>query len=223
MNIEYIINSCLDSIKELYQFEFHVFDMRGMREKDLNLLSVLSEKELEYLDTLKNVKNRIQWISGRYAVKTALFKYKLDRGALMDLSCIDVLKEKDSSPSIIQYPELCVSITHSYPYCIGVVANNKIGIDLEKISEIKESLIRHFYSEKEQMLLESLKDTNEYSKQAMIFWTRKEAVSKVYRLGMQMDFKKLCTMTEIVDKEYFPICIKSFICKDYALSIATAS
>ena len=121
MNIEYIINSCLDSIKELYQFEFHVFDMRGMREKDLNLLSVLSEKELEYLDTLKNVKNRIQWISGRYAVKTALFKYKLDRGALMDLSCIDVLKEKDSSGrsepgrwcNLYCYPAVRVSLRSS--------------------------------------------------------------------------------------------------------------
>jgi len=222
MSIENIIRNCLESIKKEYQFEFHVMDMRRIGEKDLNLLSVLSEKELEHLDTLRNEKNRIQWIAGRYAVKSALFKFKTERGLLMDLSCIDILKGENSSPCIIQYPDLCVSITHSFPYCIGLVANKKIGIDLEKITNSKDSLIRHFYTLEEQKFLEKFRGTDEYSNRAMILWTRKEAVSKVLKLGMQMNFKKLCTLTDAVEMESRSICLKSFTCGDFALSIAIA-
>lgn len=222
MNTEYKISSCLESVKDLYQFEYHILDMRGKGEKDLNLLSVLSERELEHLEKLKIEKNRIQWISGRYCVKSALSKYKLDRGVFMDLSGIDVLKGENSSPFIVQYPLLCVSITHSFPYCIGVVAEHKIGIDLEKISEHKESLTKYFYSLKEQEFLEYFKGTDEYWKQAMVMWTRKEAVSKLFKLGMQMEFKKICTLKDEIDLKDFHICLKSFICIEYALSIAVA-
>lgn len=217
-----MINNCLESINKAYGFEFYVADMRKIREKHLNLLSTLSEKEIEYFDTLKIEKNKIQWLSGRYAVKSALFKYKLERAVLMDFSCIDVLKGVDSAPYILQYPDICVSITHSFPYCIGLIANKNIGIDLEKISELKKSLIYHFYAKGEQDILEEKEGTNEYWQQTMIFWTRKEAVSKFLRLGMKMNFKKLDTSTKTITIDNSSICLKSFICGEFALSIATA-
>lgn len=214
-----MINRCLESINRAYRFEFHVVDMR---EKDLNLLSVLSDRELEHLDTLKIEKNRIQWVSGRYSVKSALFKYKQDRGVMMDLSCIDVLKNDDSSPYIVQYPDLYVSITHSYPYCIGLVSDNKIGIDLERTSGQKESLIKHFYTLEEQQYLDVFKGKDDYWKQAMILWTRKEAISKLFKLGMRMSFNRLCTLKDTVEKDNYSICLKSFICGEFALSVAAA-
>lgn len=220
MSIERIINNSLESISKPYDFEFYVSDMRKVREKELNLLSSLSEKEIEYLSSLKIDKNRVQWICGRYAVKSALFKYKLERSVLMDLSCIDVLKGQDSAPYILQYPDLCVSITHSFPYCIGLVSKRKIGIDLEEVNEPKESLIRFFYSTDEKEILESFKGTKEYENQAMIFWTRKEAVSKLLKLGMQMDFKKLDTSKESIVFDNCYICLKSFICGEFSISIA---
>lgn len=221
MSIECMINSCLESINKAYGFEFYVTDMRKIREKYLKLLSTLSEKEIEHFDALKIEKNRIQWISGRYAVKSALFKYKLERAVLMDFSCIDVLKGEDSAPYISQYPDMCVSITHSFPYCIGLVANKNIGIDIEKISELKESLISHFYSTQEKVILEDKKGTNEYWQQAIILWTRKEAVSKLLKLGMQMDFKRLDTSIDTIVKGNCLIRLKSFICGEFALSIAS--
>ncbi len=219
MSTEYMINRCLESINRAYRFEFHVVDMR---EKDLNLLSVLSERELEHLETLKIEKNRIQWISGRYAVKSALFKYKLDRGVMMDLSCIDVLKNDDSSPCIIQYPELCLSITHSFPYCIGLVSDNKIGIDLESTESKKESLIKHFYTLEEQQFLNGYEGKDNYWEQAMILWTRKEAISKLFKLGMRMSFNKLCTLKDTVEMDNCSIALKSFVCGEFALSVAVA-
>ena len=220
MSVERILKNSLESISKLYDFEFYVSDMRKVREKELNLLSSLSEKEIEHLSSLKIDKNRLQWICGRYAVKSALFKYKLERSILMDLSCIDVLKGQDSAPYILQYRDLCVSITHSFPYCIGIVSKRKIGIDLEEVNKPKDSLIRFFYSIDEKEILESFKGTKEYENQAMIFWTRKEAVSKLLKLGMQMDFKKLDTSKEAIVFDNCHICLKSFICGEFSISIA---
>lgn len=220
MSTEYVINSFLEIHSKVHEFEYQVMDMRRVGEKDINLLSVLSEKEIQHLHSLKIDKNRIQWIAGRYAAKSALFKYKLERAALMDLSCIDILKGEDSSPYILQYKDMCVSITHSFPYCIAIVSNKKIGIDLEQISEPKESLISCFYSDEEKTILENLKKIDEYCQRAMIFWTRKEAVSKLLKLGMKMNFKKLDTSTDTIVIDNYYIYLKSFICGEFAVSIA---
>ncbi|WP_010249999.1 4'-phosphopantetheinyl transferase family protein [Acetivibrio cellulolyticus] len=220
MSSQYAINDSLESISELYGFEFSVVDMSKLREKDLNLLSVLSEKEIEHLDGVKIEKNKIQWIAGRYAVKSALFKYKLERAVLMDLSCIDVLKGSNSAPYILQYPDLCVSITHSFPYCVGIVSGRRIGVDIDQINEPQESLIRYFYCDAEKVILDSFKGTDEFACQAMIYWTRKEAASKLLQLGMQMDFKNLDTSGDrtIIDK--CNIRFESFICREFCVSIA---
>lgn len=220
MSREIVIKNSLDILRESIGFEFCVTDMSELGERGLNLLSVLSDKEIEHLDKLRNEKNRIQWMSGRYAVKSALFKYKMQKCVIFDLSCIDVLKGKDSAPYIIQYPELCVSITHSYPYCIGIVSENKIGIDLERITEPNDALIRHFYSEGEQRLLEQMKGKEGYSGQAITFWTRKEAVSKLLKLGMKMDFKNLDTSSDRIVIDNICIRLNTSVCMDFCVSIA---
>lgn len=220
MNRENTLEKSLELLRVRLGFEFCVVDMSEFREKGLNLLSVLSFKETEHLDKLRNEKNRLQWMAGRYAVKSALFKYKLKRSSFFDLSCIDVLKGEDSAPYIVQYPDLCVSITHSYPYCIGLVSENSIGVDLERISDISDSLIRHFYTEEEQKILAHFKGSEEYSKQAVMYWTRKEAVSKLLKLGMGMDFKKLDTSSDKLVIENRPIFLCSSVCKDFCVSIA---
>jgi len=97
-----------------------------------DVLSVLSERELAHLKNLRNPKNRLQWISGRYAVKSAIFKYKAKERSIIDPRCLDVLKGADSAPFILQYSDMGVSITHAFPYCIGMVSDRAVGIDMER-------------------------------------------------------------------------------------------
>jgi 4'-phosphopantetheinyl transferase len=218
-NTEYMIKDSLDSLRGIYKFEFCFVNMidveRRLETKDFSLLSVLSEKETEHLETLINKKNKLQWVAGRYAVKSALFKYKLS-----DPSCVDVLKGADSAPYIEQYPELNVSITHSFPYCIGIVAENKIGVDLEMIRETKESLIKRFYSSRERDELIRFKGTEEYSRKAVMYWTRKEAASKAVKMGMNLDFKGLDTSYDRIRVNSLGIYLKSIICNGFYLSVA---
>lgn len=223
LKTEYIIKNSLDVLKDTYKYEFCLVNMieieRRLEGKDLNLLSVLSEKEMDYFYSLKIKKNRTQWVSGRYAVKSALFKYKISGSRLFDPTCIDVLKGDDSAPYILQYPELCVSITHSFPYCIGIVSKNKIGVDLERIEEPEPSLIENFYSKNEKEDLKCFEGV-QFSQRTMTYWTRKEAASKVFKLGMKMDFKGLDTSKEKISFNNRIIKFNSAICQDFCVSIA---
>ncbi|MCX7747119.1 MAG: 4'-phosphopantetheinyl transferase superfamily protein [Clostridia bacterium] len=220
---ETMLKDALNSLSESLEFEFclvNMMDFERRLEKDLSLLSVLTEKETDYLNNLKINKNKIQWISGRYAVKSALFRHKLSESTIVNTACIDVLKGPDSAPYLSQYPELCVSITHSFPYCIGIVAKNKFGVDIEKIFKPEDSLIEHFYSENEKGILNCFKGTEEYSKKAMVFWTRKEAASKVFKQGMKLDFKGLDTSRDRAIINCCNIHFKSIVCNDFCVSIA---
>lgn len=198
-----LIHDFLAEIADQYHFQFCIVDMREMETRfplgGPGLHSVLSDGELRRLDTLRLHKHKIQWISGRYAVKSALFKLQSQNGLMMNLNNIDVIKGPDSAPYLLQYPGLHVSITHSAPYCIGVVSPQKIGIDLEAVSGHSDSLFKYYFSGKEQEIIRSLGETKERWTQAMIYWTRKEAVSKLLGLGMKMDFKGLDTSGERVE------------------------
>lgn len=216
---EYIIRDSLDSLRGIFNFEFCLVNMeyieRRLDANDSGLLSALSDRELEYVEKLRLKKNKVQWAAGRYAVKAALFKYNQ-----ADSCCADVMKRNDSSPYILQYPELCVSITHSYPYCIGLVAKGRSGIDLERIMEPKASLIRHFYSSAERMTLGHCKGTEEYTEKSILYWTRKEAAAKLLGLGMNLDFRSIDTTDSIIKVNDIAIRFKSAICGEFCVSVA---
>ncbi|MFP4017196.1 MAG: 4'-phosphopantetheinyl transferase family protein, partial [Halanaerobiales bacterium] len=212
-------------------------------------------------------KRKIQWIAGRYAVKSALLKYLIKSNRpdyITDLSyldlrssdkgpgigpesedidnfdlrsfglCnielsnkylrnIDILKGQDSAPYILQYNDINCSITHSYPFCIGVVSDKKIGIDIERIIPLRKSVIHYFYSEGEKGIIENCKSEDEYARKSISFWTRKEAVSKVLRLGMNMNFRELDTAEDTVYFHYLKngvINISTFHSNAFCLSIA---
>ncbi len=222
----YRLKAGLEALSGRYRFEYEIVNMNEielkLKEED-DVLKILSESEFKHYSSLKLPKNRIQWLAGRYAVKSALFKYKLGGKSLMNLNCIDVLKGYNSAPYIMQYPGIVCSISHSSPYCVGVVSDKRIGIDIEKVAIPEDSLIRYFYSKNEKDVLKNCKDKGEYSIRAMSFWTRKEAVSKLLGLGMKMNFKELDTAEEKIQLSLLPdkdIVLASIDSGNYCLSLA---
>ena len=84
------------------------------------------------------------------------------------------------------------SVTHKTEYVAGVIARERIGIDLEKIRPIKEALYKKTASENEWRL----SDTD---KIALFFryWTSKESVLKASGTGIR-DLLK-CRIARIID------------------------
>lgn len=65
------------------------------------------------------------------------------------------------------------SISHTYPYCVIVKSNNEIGVDIEKIKNIKWKIIsKRFFNIQEQKQCTNL---TEFYK----IWTHKEALYKM--------------------------------------------
>jgi|LSQX01.1.fsa_nt_gb phosphopantetheinyl transferase (holo-ACP synthase) len=226
---EYRLNNCLEALSPKYGFFYSVVDMKAMEDKfknnDKGLFSVLSEAELDYLGKTRLFKNRLQWVSGRYAVKSALFKYKFKTcRSIIDLRTFDILKGANSAPFVSQYPDIGVSITHSFPFCIGIVCDRRIGVDIERINKSHGALIQYFFSHKEKEVLKNKTNDHDYSVQSMIYWTRKEAVSKLLGLGMKMNFRELDTTKEEIILDYpesINIKLSSCIKNDFCLSLAT--
>ncbi|AUG58316.1 MAG TPA: 4'-phosphopantetheinyl transferase [Ruminiclostridium sp.] len=221
---KHLIELNMGSIKKHIDLNYALVDMGKMHERlqlgESRCFSLLSEKEAGYLESFKVYKKKLQWLCGRYAVKKALFEYKALRKCIVDLSCVDVLKGADSAPYIHQYPDITVSITHSFPYCIGVVSEKRIGVDVEKNFQVENSLIKFFFSEREKDVLFRIPDLNERNAQAIKYWTRKEAVSKFLRLGMKMNFKELDTVDDVLEAGGYKIKLFSFLCDDCCLSLA---
>lgn len=223
---KHLIKSNMESLRKHIDFNYALVDMNEM-DKELKFsankyMYLLSEKEIEYLKQFKIYKKKLQWICGRYAVKKALFKYKVSRKSIVDLNCVDVLKGADSAPYIPQYKNINVSITHSFPYCVGIVSESNVGVDVEKVFKVENSLIKFFFTDREKSALSKITDTEDRNIQAIKLWTRKEAVSKFLRLGMKMNFKELDTLDDILEINDYKINLFSFIHQQCCLSLAFA-
>lgn len=217
----------LGTLSGKYSLYFSLVNMEELGRKLDNendwVFSVLSGAELEHYYKLRTPKNRLQWMAGRYAAKSALFKYKLRSQSIMDLKCIDVLKGENSAPFILQYPDMKVSITHSYPYCIGIVCKRCTGIDIERIADYPYSFVKYFFCDKEKKIINQITDQYSQFEQAIIYWTRKEAVSKLLGLGMGMSFRDIDTTCDELFLGYpinKSIELISCLCKDFCLSVA---
>jgi phosphopantetheinyl transferase len=218
---EVLIHEWLQQLSKMFGFDFDIVDMADLNNRGGlsagEIDKILSAAEIVSLNKIKLEKNRLQWVAGRYAVKNAFSRYL---NSNMDYRSIDVLRGADSAPYIPQFPSHIVSISHSYPYCVGMVAQRKIGVDIEKISMPDKSLIKYFYTENEKHALKNCTSDDRYSGKSMIYWTRKEAVAKLLRLGMKMDFGKLDTSNDLYYENNSVIKMESLECKDFCISIA---
>lgn len=90
------------------------------------------------------------------------------------------------------------SVTHKTGYVCGVIAQTRIGIDLEKVRPFKEALYRKTARESEWGLSDS-------DKMALFFryWTAKESVLKASGTGIR-DLSK-CRIKRIIDDRHLVI------------------
>ncbi len=205
------LNSFLQNTAKKYEFSYEIINLRRfMREvfgKDKNVWGVFSEVERTIINKYENPKKRIQWMAGRYAGKMATKKF-FAKGDNTDIANIDVAKISiknglNSAPFIEEYPQLNISISHSYPYCLTLVSRNRIGVDIENTISLFEPMLKLYYTINEINEINKLSQLNNNNDKseadflATLYWTRKEAISKLQKVGMNMDFSKIDTVQEV--------------------------
>jgi phosphopantetheinyl transferase len=205
------LNSFLQNVAKKYEFSYEIINLRRfMREvfgKDESIWGVFSNIEKTIINKYENPKKRIQWMAGRYAGKMAIKKL-MTKGDITDLDNIDVTKINimnglNSAPFIEGYPQLNISISHSYPYCLTLISKHRIGVDIENTINIVEPMLKLYYTLNEINeinKLSQLSNNNNKSEAdflATLYWTRKEAISKLQKEGMNMDFSKIDTVHDV--------------------------
>lgn len=84
----------------------------------------------------------------------------------------------DGSPFIADRPELCVSISHCGRAAAAVISDQPIGIDMERIVPLRETVLRRVFSEREREYVLSFSDEQERNAAFCRIWTTKEAAIK---------------------------------------------
>jgi 4'-phosphopantetheinyl transferase len=157
--------------------------------------SFLSPEEIEVLNGFKTIKKQIEWMCGRFAIKTLVSSCQ---SSCIHYQDIAIAYEEQGAPFLKNFPALSISISHSHDYAVGGISLNKdieIGLDIEKIQRKDLNCFMSVaFTQKERLYLPG----DSYSK---IYrnWTIKEAYLKYIKKGFNESLKKI----EILDEKIF--------------------
>lgn len=99
---------------------------------------------------------------------------------------IDIAKQKFAyteygKPYLLNFPDVHFNISHSGEYVACAVSDRPIGVDIQKIGEYNSDVAKRVCNEEEFAQIENSSD--KASKFAKL-WTQKEAVLKMYGIGI---------------------------------------
>ncbi len=153
-----------------------------------------NEEEISKIEQFKSFKRQVEWISGRFAIKTLILK----RHPEIDIKSCHINSKEGGSPYLSEYPDWQISITHSRDYAAGAISYDgkiRVGIDLERIGgEKTTSFLKLVFTHKE---IEYLKGKG--AEKMFLSWCIKEAYVKLIEKGFNMCMKKI----EVFDNDIY--------------------
>ena len=187
-----------------------------MNRKDF-LISFLSDSEIDSLNSFKSFKKQIEWLSGRFLLKTCLFSFKKNIGTLED---IKVAYEKEGAPFLPDFPDIKISLSHSGNMALfGLCEEHNIGIDIEELKKKPDNNFLKIAFTRDE--ISSMGDTKE---EIFKKWTIKEAFLKYIKKGFNESLHKVEVIgnTILHDKNEVRVSVFSKIIDDsYVLSVVS--
>lgn len=136
------------------------------------ILSLLTEQDENLLKSIHKEKKLAQSRITQALMKKAAGK--------LGFGEIEIGRTEKKAP-IASEKRVFLSASHTQNCCVGAAALNPIGIDAEKIQNVRENVLRRFFSQSEQLLVEKSSDRNfMFTK----IWTMKEAYGKMLVEGL---------------------------------------
>ncbi len=130
-----------------------------------NTIKLLSNEQLDYINSLCE-KRKIQSLAVRTALNLLINEQKLDVS-------VSSLTFDNSNKPYFKDSDVFLSLTHSEEYVGCVVADASVGIDIEKIKTVKDSVINRVCNIEEQNYI-----LNNGMSSFFTIWTLKEAYIK---------------------------------------------
>ena len=115
-------------------------------------------------------------------------------------------------PSIVGHPEIFFNLSHCREAAACVVSSEPVGIDVESIRDIKDSLVSYTMNAEEEQQIAASDDP---ARAFVRLWTMKEATMKLIGTGISNDMKtvidtiKYKYTTVDKDKYVYTICISN--------------
>lgn len=129
--------------------------------------------------------------------KQKILKYRQEKDRKQSLGAglllLKVLNEFGKDMNDIYYGEngkpeiegICFNISHSHDMVVCAVSDRVVGVDIEKIGEIKGNIAKRFFTERENQYLEQF-EGQERIEQFFRLWTMKESYMKYTGEGMRL-------------------------------------
>jgi 4'-phosphopantetheinyl transferase len=180
--------------------------------------SLLSDSEVAITRRFRFEADRSRFATARRALRFLVSKY-----LLADPLTIDIVAQKGEKP-FIRHPVTHVrfNISHSGEWIMIALANEELGIDIEKINSSFDFTIlldEHFTNAEQQFIRNA-----ENSVRAFYFlWTRKEALVKALGRGLHENLKTISVLEgeEFKSLKQGTWKIRTFILhEDYPVSLA---
>ncbi|MEL7146309.1 MAG: 4'-phosphopantetheinyl transferase superfamily protein [Bacteroidota bacterium] len=151
-----------------------------------SLLNLLHEQERQKLDGFKFDLRKISYLLGRLSAKKALEVINPEA----------ILQDVHIGQGVFQFPvgrfqsgpnfQFCISHCEEIGVALAYPEEHPIGIDIEKINSKSLDALESQFTAEEKQYLSALK--LDMLTGLTMLWTAKEALSKIFRTGMMMDF-----------------------------------
>lgn len=134
-------------------------------------------KRLERLDRAKSGKAKSELITGGALLLMALKEHGI----------VDTIIYRDNGKPMLQNrDDFFFSMSHSGDYVLLAVSDEEIGLDVQRVTKVNESLKKRISSEAERERFKEL-----YDKKFNLIWAVKESYSKLDGRGIQLPFDKI--------------------------------
>lgn len=189
-NESYICLTCLadiirDCLPDVSADDYRTRSGRKMTRATCHL-DFLSHAEINQVNGFKTLKKQVEWIGGRYALKTLAAEVLPGIGSLRQ---IRVAYETRGAPYLVARSEISISISHAGDYALAglcLIAGKRIGLDIEQMArEGLDSVKQVAFTEQE------MATAGDSLEKACRIWTRKEAYLKFIKAGFGESLKRI--------------------------------
>ncbi len=93
----------------------------------------------------------------------------------------------NGKPSIAGHPEIHFSVSHSGDYVVCAFTSNPVGVDIERVKNVKPSMIKYTCDMQEAAAINLFEpSTPEYNAGFFDVWTKKESFLKFLGIGLKV-------------------------------------
>lgn len=172
---------------------YQTLPSRELSQKDFTH-TFLTKEELNRVNGFKVRKKQVEWVCGRFALKTLIHKILCPD---LPLAEIRISYHEKGAPFLVQTPEIGISLSHSNEYtAVGLCQNPgaRLGIDIEKIGKMPDP-----YFMKTAFTPHEIHHMAPGVPEIYRIWTLKEAFLKYIGMG----FNESLHAVEIIGNEIF--------------------